>query len=107
MRWQIEYYSPKVAALVDDWPAGIRAAFLRIVELMVQHGPDLGLPHTRAMGAGLFEIRARGREGTGRAFFCTIIGQRVVILHGFVKKTEQTPLRELEIARGRLREVKQ
>jgi phage-related protein len=54
----------------------------------------------------LFEIRARGREGTGRAFFCTVIGERIVILHGFLKKTEQTPLRELEVARTRLREVK-
>jgi len=59
------------------------------------------------MGSGLFEIRAKGREGIGRAFYCTVIGQRIVILHAFVKKTEQTPLRELDTARERLREVRQ
>lgn len=73
---------------------------------MLEHGPDLGLPYTRAMGGGLFEVRAKGREGIGRAFFCTATGQRIVILHAYIKKTEQTPARELETARTRLREVK-
>ena len=58
------------------------------------------------MGGGLFEVRAKGREGIGRAFYCTVIGQRIVILHAFIKKSEQTPTRELETARARLREVK-
>ena len=66
----------------------------------------MGLAHTRAMGGGLFEVRAKGREGIGRAFYCTVIGQRIVILHAFIKKTEQTPARELETARARLKEVK-
>lgn len=105
--WQLNYYNRKVAALVEAWPAGIRAGYLRIVEMMQEHGPNLGMPHVRAMGGGLFEIRAKGREGIGRAFYCTLIGQRIVILHAFTKKTEQTPQRELETARARLKEVKQ
>ncbi len=59
------------------------------------------MPHTRAMGGGLFEVRAKGREGIGRAFFCTVVGQRIVILHVFTKKTDQTPARELDTARKR------
>jgi phage-related protein len=104
--WQLTYYSRKVAALVEAWPTGIRASYLRIVEAMQEHGPDLGLPHTRAMGGGMFEVRAKGREGIGRAFYCTVVGQRIVILHVFTKKTEQTPQRELDTARARMREVK-
>ncbi len=104
--WQLTFYSNKVAALVEAWPVGIRASFLRISETMAQHGPDLGLPHTRAMGGGLLEVRAKGREGIGRAFYCTAVGARIVILHAFIKKTEKTPARDLEIARARLREVK-
>ena len=106
MAWQLNYYSPKVAALIEAWPAGVRASFLRIAQTMAVHGPDLGLPHTRAMGGGLFEVRAKGREGIGRVFYCTVTGQRIVILHAFIKKSEQTPARELETARARLREVK-
>jgi len=104
--WQFNYYNAKVAATIEAWPNGIRASFLRITETMREHGPDLGLPHTRAMGDGLFEIRAKGREGIGRAFYCTVVGQRIVILHAFVKKTEQTPQRELDTARARLKEAK-
>ena len=89
-----------------DWPPGIRAHFLRLAAAMAEHGPNLGMPHTRAMGAGLFEVRAKGREGIGRAFYCTVVGQRIVILHAYIKKTEQAPARELEIARARLHEVK-
>ncbi|MDE2406847.1 MAG: type II toxin-antitoxin system RelE/ParE family toxin [Xanthomonadaceae bacterium] len=103
--WQFSYYNAKVAATVDAWPVGILASFQRIARAMLEHGPDLGMPHTRAMGGGLFEIRAKGREGIGRAFYCTVTGHRIVILHAFTKKTEQTPQRELETARARLKDV--
>ena len=64
------------------------------------------MPHTRGMGAGLFEVRAKGREGIGRAFYCTLIGERIVILHAIVKKTAKPPVRDLEAARTRQREIK-
>jgi len=54
----------------------------------------------------LCEVRAKGAEGIARAFFCAVVGRRIVILHGFIKKTEQTPRHELELARKRLKEVK-
>ncbi len=105
MSWKLVYYNAKVAEMVERWPVGVRARYLRILELMAEHGPDLGMPHTKAMGSGLFEIRARGREGIGRAFYCTVTDQRIVILHAFVKKTQKTPPRELSIARARQQEV--
>ena len=58
------------------------------------------------MGDGLFELRLKAAEGIARVFYCTLVGRRIVILHQFVKKTEKTPLRELEVARRRLKEVK-
>ena len=73
---------------------------------MQEHGPNLGMPHTRAMGDGLFEIRAFGPEGIGRAFFCTLMGGRIVIIHGFIKKSAKTPAKQLALARARLQEVK-
>jgi phage-related protein len=63
------------------------------------------MPYTKAMGNGLFEIRARGVEGIGRAFFCCMKGKRVVILHGFIKKTQASPVKELRLARLRMKEV--
>lgn len=106
MHYSIEFYNETVMADVMAWPAGIRANFTRITERMIDTGPNLGMPYTRAMGDGLFEIRAKGPEGIGRAMFCTLIGRRIVVLHGFIKKTEQTPARELDTARRRMKEVK-
>ena len=64
------------------------------------------MPHSRAMGSGLFELRPRGREGIGRALYCYVSGQRVVVLHAFLKKTRTAPQRDLRIARKRMKEVK-
>ncbi len=105
MAYSIEFYNAAVLAEVDGWPADINASFTRIAEQMVESGPNLGLPYTKPFGDGLFEIRARGEEGIGRALFCTLIDRRIVILHGFIKKTQQTPPKELKTARKRLKEV--
>ena len=68
-------------------------------------GPDLGMPHTRAMGGGVFELRIKAAEGIARVFYCTVVDRRIVILHQFMKKSEKTPPKELEIARRRMKEV--
>jgi phage-related protein len=57
------------------------------------------------MGNGLFELRPRGPEGIAKVFYCTRVGRSIVILHVFIKKTQETPKRELEIARRRQREM--
>ena len=69
-------------------------------------GPDLGMPHTRAMGGGLFELRIKAAEGIARVFYCPVVDRRIVVLHSFVKKTDKTPPKELEIARRRMKDVK-
>ncbi len=106
MGCRIDYFNIRLQREIDQWPEGIRAAYRSIVVRMVEHGPHLGLPHTRAMGGGLFEIRAQGREGIGRALFCTVAGGRVVVVHVFIKKSPRTPKADLRLARKRLQEVR-
>jgi phage-related protein len=79
--------------------------YARLVELLIDYGPDVRMPHSRAMGGGLFELRPKGREGIGRALYCFVIGQRVMVVHAFIKKTSATPQRDLDIARRRMKEV--
>jgi len=69
-------------------------------------GPDLGMPHTRAMRGGLFELRFKAAEGIARVFYCTVIGKKIMILHQFIKKTRKTPPKELALARQRMKEVR-
>jgi len=106
MDWKILYYNENVQELINDWPIGIRAFYARVTERVEIFGPNLGMPFTRSMGKGLFEIRAKGKEGIGRAFFCIIVDQRIVILHAYIKKTHKTPQKELKIARRRMTDVK-
>ncbi|WP_321782360.1 type II toxin-antitoxin system RelE/ParE family toxin [Burkholderia pyrrocinia] len=106
MAWTITYYSARVRNDVEALPAGILAEYQRLVEAMEIHGANLRMPHSRAMGEGLFELRPRGPEGIGRVFYCTQVGQRIVVLHSFVKKTPETPKEELRTARKRLLEVR-
>ena len=106
MNWTITYYSESLQNEILDLPAGFLARFLRYADRMELYGPDLGMPHTRAMGEGLFELRLKSAEGIARVFYCTIIGKRIVMLHQFIKKKDKTPPKELAIARRRLKEIK-
>ncbi len=105
MSFTIDYFHQRVLAEIEAWPVEILADYAKLVELLLEHGPNLRMPHSRAMGDGLFELRPRGREGIGRAFYCFVVGRRIVVLHAFVKKTPQTPDRDLKLARKRQKEV--
>ncbi len=105
MPYSVDYFNRRVLEEVESWPPGILADYARLVELLMELGPGLRMPGSRAMGGGLFELRPRGREGIGRALYCYVTGRRVVVLHAFVKKAQATPKRDLEIARTRMKEV--
>lgn len=106
MSWEINFYSG-VEDAITEMPPKIQARMIRILELMEEHGANLGSPHTAPMGGGLFEIRAKAREGIGRALFCYMKGERLYILHAFVKKSQKTPKKDLDLAKTRMKEVSQ
>ncbi len=107
MKWNIRFFDEKVHDDTLKFPTSILANFLHIVEMIEILGPNLGKPHTDALGDGLFEIRAKGKEGIGRSFFCYAYGtrQEIVILHSFIKKSQKTPKKELSIARAKYKEL--
>ena len=105
MPWTIDYYSEDVRLEINALPAGIRASYTRLADLLEEFGLDLRMPHSKAMGGGLFELRPKGREGIARVFYCMKVGRKIIMLHSFIKKTNETPKRELEIARRRQKEI--
>jgi len=106
MNWTITYYDESLQTEILALTAGLLARYLRYSDRMEVYGPDLGMPHTRAMGDGLFELRLKAAEGIARVFYCTMVGRKIVMLHNFIKKSDKTPSRELAIARRRMKEVK-
>ena len=105
MAWTIGYYDARVEQSVLKLPSGLLARYLRLADLLLEYGPDLGMPHTRALGGGLLELRVKGHEGIARVFYCAVVRRRIVVLHSFIKKSQKTPRRELDIAKRRLGKV--
>lgn len=104
--WKIIYFNEKVKKKTDAFPSGIRASYRRILGMMIEYGPNLRMPYAKSMGGGLWEIRAKGKEGIARAFYATVVDNQIIILHSFIKKSQKTPKHELDLAKRRLKEVK-
>ncbi len=105
MNWKIEYYSSKLEKEILKLPAGLLARYFHLSDLMIEFGSNLGMPHTKPVEGGLFELRVKSKEGIARVFYCTKIGKRIVMLHVFVKKTPKTPKKEMTLAAKRMKEV--
>jgi phage-related protein len=104
--YSIIYYSDQVQEDVLALPDTLQARYIGLTARMIEHGPNLGLPHTDALGGGLFELRLKGAEGIAQVMYCLMIERQILVLHVFVKKTQKTPPRELGIARQRMKEFK-
>jgi phage-related protein len=97
--WRIEILNETVAAEIAALPEDMQARFLRLSERIAAAGlQSLGEPHVKHLEGKLWELRLTGRAGIARALYVTVIGQRVVVVRVFVKKTQKTPRNEIEIA---------
>lgn len=74
------------------------------VRLLKQYGNMLGLPHSKALGEGLYELRIRGKEEI-RIIYCFHQNRTIYLLHAFKKQTQKLPLKEFELASKRMQEL--
>ncbi len=79
------------------------AKVLHTLELLETFGHTLTLPHSRHLQNGLLELRVAGKRAV-RIFYCFNHG-KAYLLHGFIKKTQQTPIKELKIARAAMNDL--
>lgn len=105
MKWNINYYNESVQEDILGLPDTLLARYFKLTDLMKIYGANLGEPHTKAMGDGLFELRLKGKEGIARVFYCTKVGKNIYMLHSFIKKSQKTPPKELKLAEKRMKEV--
>jgi len=106
MPWRVEFLNAVAREEVDALPADIRARFVRIGELIHVHGLErVGEPYLKHLEGKLWEMRMTGRDGIARSLYVTATGRRVVVLRTFVKKTQKTPRREINLALERAKEM--
>ncbi len=106
MAWVVEILDDRVRDELAELPNDMLVRFRRIVELIQGYGLELvHEPHVKHLEGLLWEMRMTGRDGVAGANYVTARGRRVVVLRVFVKKTQKTPRREIELALVRAKEV--
>jgi phage-related protein len=103
------YRTANGTELVRDWIKSLSPKDMKIVgdDLQtVEFGWPIGMPLCRSLGGGLWEIRSRITDGISRIIFFLCEG-RLVVLNGFVKKTQKTPAGEIALALKRKKEIEQ
>ena len=85
---------------------GQRAHFMHVRALIQSQGLErVRYPHVEHLDGPLWEMRLKGASGIARALYVTRRPQRVVVVRVFVKKTQKTPRREIDIALRRAEEI--
>ena len=102
MTWTVAFL-PAARAELLDLPVGLRGRLLRLIDVVQRAGLEqLHEPHARHLDGKLWELRVSAQEGIARGIYVTQVGRRVVVLHVFVKKSQKTPARALNLARSRM-----
>jgi phage-related protein len=108
MAWTVETLNDLVDAELEELPADMLARFRYISQLIEEFGLErVREPHVKHLRGSLWEMRLKGRDGISRALYVTVVGRRVVVVRVFVKKTEKTPSREIDLALKRAKELLQ
>lgn len=77
----------------------MQARVLKTISLLAKNGTALRMPYSEHLVDGIFEIRAKVGSNISRVLYFFVVGQRIVLTNGFIKKTQKTPKKEIELAK--------
>lgn len=77
----------------------MRAKTVRTIELLGKNGTALKMPYSKHLVDGIFEIRTKVGSDISRVLYFFVIGRKIVLTNGFIKKTQKTPKNEIELAK--------
>ena len=115
MNWTVDYYRTErgdqpVREFIDSLPIKLRAKNMREISMLEEFGPDMPAPYVKQLRGkdndGLWELRVKLSSDISRIFYFYTEGNRILLLHGFLKKSESTPPAELKIAQARMKDAK-
>lgn len=103
-KYQVIFYkkengSEPAKEFLLDLDVKMRAKMIRTIELLQNNGPDLREPYSKSLGDQIFELRAKVDSDISRVLYFFVIGKKIVLTNGFVKKTQKTPPAEMEKAK--------
>jgi phage-related protein len=101
--FEVYYYqrvngSKPIEEFLDNLDVRMRAAAFKEIEILKKRGSEIREPHSKPMGNGLFELRIKETGRISRVFYFFVIGQKVILTNGYLKKTKRTPKRYLQQA---------
>ena len=104
MHYDVEYYekadgSRPAEDFILSQDAKMQAKIFATLELLEIKGPGLREPFSKPLGDGIFEVRAKQGSDISRALYFFVVGRKVILTNGFIKKTQKTPSREIDRAR--------
>lgn len=103
-KFDIDFYrkengSCPVEQFLDSLDSKMRAKLLRTIELLQQNGNELREPYSKSLGDGIFELRVKQATDISRVLYFFVVKHKIVLTNGFVKKTQRTPIKEIDLAR--------
>lgn len=103
-KFTVEYYirydgSCPTQEFMESLDRKMRAKLLRLQLMLEQNGNSLTEPYSKYLEDGIFELRAQQGNNIVRVLYFFVVGQKIIITNGFIKKTQKTPKRELQLAK--------
>jgi phage-related protein len=100
---EILFFNEKVETFIADLEKPTIAKALRILDLLEKYPKDLGMPYSKKMTKNIYELRVRGKQEL--RIFYVFSEKNIVLLHAFIKKKQKTPLKEISLAKKRLKKL--
>ncbi len=104
MNYTVEYYEKSdgtfpAEEFILSQDNKMQGKLFMALELLEMKGPELREPYSKSLGDGIFEVRARHGSDISRVLYFFVVGKKIILTNGFVKKTQKTPLQEIEKAK--------
>ncbi len=104
--YQVEYYETSdgkqpVIEFLESLDTKMCAKLIGLIDILEEYGPALRMPYSEALTDGIFELRCKQGSDITRVLYFFYIGKQIVITNGFIKKTNKTPRREIQLAKNR------
>ena len=107
--WTVEFYQKNNINYVENWLDSLdektKTKITKNITLLREQGLSIKEPYVKKLEGKLWELRTKDYKGIYRVIYFTRSEKRFVMLHGFVKKTDRTPRKEIDIAKKRMEEV--